>query len=269
MNLILLRVLFGLGLFFILAAVPMSSNARRLQSLELPNGMTSLGIAIELVENDQDFRDLTARPANIQPLQEQQQLDRFLFIPAYLMFFAAAGAYAIVSLDRMRWTGYAIIVLTLAAAICDYCEDSAILYALAHRADPHAANISWWAYPKWAMLYLMLTCTAPLFWRRWNAASLRILGLPFGLYAAFSGGAGLVACAVHHGGRIESAASGLAAPVLFFVFFAPLFYWGVVRGLTRIANFLARSWFTKWIVLWPAWKDASDKKHEMAKPGNP
>jgi hypothetical protein len=254
-----LRLLLILGLISILVSVVMQVNALNFKPVaKLPVGMTSIGIAMELVQSKQDVLDLTADPENRKTLRTQQQLDRFPFIPSYFFFFATLGAYGIVVLDRLRWTGYAIIILVAMAALFDYFEDSGIIYALDHLDDPHPEHIWIWGYLKWGLIYAMLIGTLPLFWRRWKSASLRILGLPFGLYAVFSGAAGVVACFLRHGGRIESAASGLAAPILFFVLFAALFQYGVVRGLTAIALFLKRYRVTRWIVLWPAWKAGKD-----------
>ena len=254
-----LRLLLILGLISILATVVMQANALRFKPVaKLPVGMNSIGIAMELVQSKQDVLDLTADPENRKMLRAQQQLDRFLFIPSYFFFFATLGAYGIVVLDRMRFSGYAITVLVSLAALFDYFEDSGIIYALDHLEDPQPQHIWIWGYLKWGLLYAMLIGTLPLFWRRWKSASLRILGFPFGLYAVFSGAAGVVACCLRHGGRVESAATGLAAPILFFVLFAALFQFGVVRGLTAIALFLRGFAATRWIVLWPTWKAGKD-----------
>jgi hypothetical protein len=239
-----------LAFFLAIASVVMGLHGK-FHTSKLPPGMKSAGIAMELVRTNQDVWDITADPSDQKTLREQQQLDRYLFIPCYLLFFVAMGTYTFVELKGMRWFGIAIALLVIAAAICDYFEDAGIIYALDHLEDPHPLAISSFGYWKWGLIYMMLICTFPLFWRRWHSASLRILGLPFGLYAVFSGGAGAIGCLLQHGGRVESAASGLAAPVLFFVPFVALFHQGTLPGLT----WLAGVWPFRWIVRWPEWKE--------------
>jgi hypothetical protein len=240
-----IRLLFFLGLF--------SINASGLQtpSHPMPNGLTKVGIAIELAGTRREVDDLIQPADNKGILTVQQYLDMALFIPGYLLFFVALGVYGLHCPGWIRRTGWIIIPLAVAGAGCDYFEDFYILRALAGANPPLMA---FWGYAKWALLFMMLIATVPIFFGRWKAASLRILGVPFGLYAFFSGAAGLMACLLRHGGRIESASSGLAAPALFFTFLVAPFHDGIIPGLTRIANWLDRWPFTRWIVRWPEFK---------------
>src|SRR5258708_40198169 len=89
-----------------------------------------------------------------------------------------------------------------------------------------------------------------------SSARFRILGSFLVFSTAFSGGAGILACVLHHPGRVEAAASSFAAPVIFFMPFVAFFYVGGREGLNRIAGWLRNARLRKrrplkWIIDWP------------------
>ncbi len=241
----------GLALLLIAAGIVMMAQAR-FQNPKMPPGLQRPGIAMELVESTQEVEDLANNQQNRQTFHRLQLLDEAMFIPSYVLFFAAAGVFAFRILGWTRWFAAAAVLLVLTAAVFDYREDAAILAALVNPAGCDASAISRAAYWKWGLLFAMLLSLVPLLLRHWDSATLRVLGLPIALYMTFSGVAGLTGCIEGSRQQVESATGGLAAPILFFMPFVPLFYVSAMDGL----NWLAQLPLLKQLVSWPEIKES-------------
>jgi hypothetical protein len=252
------------ALVLMIAGVVMLANAQ-FTVTKVPLSMHSPGVAMELVQSNQDIYNIVGEPSDTSDAAKQnretilllQKLDRWFFIPAYFLFFQSVGIYMTVLLKKARWFGPVICLMVFIAAICDYFEDHWIVWSVQNLDSPNPIAISTFGYSKWGLLFVMLIGLAPLLWRYWpESAALRLLGAILGVYVVFSGAAGLIACALHHGGRVESASNALAAPVVFFMPFVAAFYHGTLQGLNRIANRLTTVKIfgfrpLSWIIEWP------------------
>lgn len=235
--------------FLLIAAAMVMSHASSFEHANVPVGMNSPGIAMELPESDGEVKGLASDSADQQTFWRLQRLDQWMFIPAYVLFFWSAGLYAFLTPGWTKWFGLVIIVLVSSAAVFDYREDGAILYALGNLNDPHAGEIAWAAYWKWGLLYALLVCFVPVLLRRWPSATLRVLGLPLAIYGALSSVTGLLGSISHARVRVESAVPGLALPVIFMLM-VPLFYEGGMSGL----NWLSTLPILKQLMAWPELK---------------
>jgi hypothetical protein len=224
----------------------MSSRAN-FTSPKVPEGLKRPGVAMELVTADAEIAGLANSDVNRKTFKALQRWDELLFIPVYVLSFGSAGMFASKALTRGRWLGIVIIALVVAAAGFDYVEDERILSAL--KSLNGAAGISWAAYRKWGLLFAMLVCFMPFFLRRWNSGTLRVLGVPFALYTAFSGIVGVVSCVYERRPQIEDVAAALAAPVIF-VMLVGLFHRSGMDGLNRLSNWPV----LKQLVAWPELK---------------
>ena len=242
-----------LAFALIAASIWMAILENGLRDPKLPDGMKNPGIAMELVNTPEEVRGLANNPQNLQTLNLLQVWDERLFIPVYVLFYGAGGIFAFRSQRQswLRWFGVAIVVLVAVGAMVDYFEDQAIFGALSDPDHANATDISRTSYVKWGLLYAMLACFVPLFLRRWQSATLRVLGLPFAVYAGFSGVTGVLSCFAGSRQLVESTATGLAAPVLFFMPFLALFHEGAMEGL----NWLGNLPLLKILISWPEIKE--------------
>ena len=242
-----------LALLLVAASVVMTIPTKDFRDPKLPSGMKNPGIAMELVNTTEEVQGLANNSRNQQTLQLVQWLDEWFFIPSYVLFYGATGIFAIQA-QRQRWTrwfGVAILVFVVGAAVFDYLEDQAIYRALADLEHANALDISRVSYVKWGLLYAMLACYVPLFLRRWHSATLRVLGLPFAVYAGISGVTGVLSCFAGSRQLVESTTAGLAAPVIFFMPFVALFHQSAMDGL----NWLAKLPLIRILVSWPEIKE--------------
>lgn len=263
------RLCWILALANIVAASLMMQAAAKFSDRNLPFGMRSPGLAMELVHRVADVYKILGDPSDRSEVAVKdrnailrlQMLDRWLFIPAYSLFFTALGWYAFIELRKTSLSGPLVAALVLAATILDYVEDYRIVHIVQNLdqglSEMDVRAVSTVSYPKWGLLFVMLLSLCPLFFRRWpESAALRILGFITGCYIGFSAVAGVFACVITHAGRVESAASAFAAPVLFFFPFVAFFYHGTLEGLDRTAvafrslEVLGKKPFG-WIVDWP------------------
>jgi hypothetical protein len=247
----------GLALLLIVASIVMTIPTKDFRDPKLPGGMKNAGIAMELVSTTEEVQGLANNTHNQQTLYLMQQWDEWFFIPAYVLFYGAGGIFAFQAQRQSwtRWFGAAILVLVACAAVFDYLEDQAIYRALADLDHANAADISGVSYVKWGLLYAMLACYVPLFLRRWHSATLRILGLPFALYAGFSGVTGVLSCFAGARQQVESTTLALAAPVIFFMPFVALFHQSAMDGL----NWLGNLPLLKILISWPEIKEPPGK----------
>lgn len=245
------RLCCWLALLLALAAAVMSWQAS-FHNPTLPPDMANPGIAMELARNAAEIHGLTNNPQNIDTLHRLQVFDEWLFIPAYTLFFAALGLYAYRVLHwSVRWSGPLVVIFVVVAAFFDYREDSGILAALANLANSQAAPTFHASYTKWSLLFLMLLLLIPLLLRRWQSATLRVLGLLFTIYILLNATPAFVACFFSGRAQIESSSSALAAPVIFFLAFVSLFHTSTMDGL----NWIAALPIIRTVVSWPDIKE--------------
>ena len=246
----------GLALLLIVASIVMTIPTSGFRDPKLPSGMKSPGIAMELVNTREEVQGLANNSQNRQTFNLLQVLDEWMFIPSYVLFYGCAGVFAFRAQQTwLRWFGVAIVVLVATGATFDYLEDQAIFRALADLDHATATDISGVSYVKWGLLYAMLACYVPLFLRRWHSATLRVLGLPFALYAGFSGVTGVLSCFAGARQQVESTTLALAAPVIFFMPFVALFHQSAMDGL----NWLGNLPLVKTLISWPEIKEPPEE----------
>lgn len=126
----------------------------------------------------------------VQAFKENLEFDSRLFIPTYLLLFLSLGACVWAAGPTFRALGALIILVALAAAVCDRFENLCALeflksfevQELGKEGQSAAAAMVLWSRWKWALIFLAAACASPVFlprkdWRRWAGRSLIVPAL--------------------------------------------------------------------------------------------
>lgn len=217
----------------------------------LPEGVQSATMALELIRTP-ELVDQIVWPESRTVASERAQMARairidFGFIPAYALFFALVGLFAIVTLPAStRWVGVIAIGGAMVAALFDIRENLAMLDLLNSRAGPLPRPLS---LVKWTALFVTLGCDSivlvdlgarPL--RRW-------IGILSSVFAVAGAVEGLWGVAYGNDKVIEAAMGRLASAFpLAIVFFATreTLRQGLLPALERLAHWPAVAWLANW-----------------------
>lgn len=146
------------------------------------DGFHSPVIALELVENEQQVRDILAvyEQRNPQPAAEQIrreiQLDNWVIIPVYTLLFLAFSLWLSGSdRPRARALVIALVAGAVGAAASDLAENASILAALESLSQPVVDSIRQASLVKWALLAVLIGLLAVPFLT--HKGWVRIVGL--------------------------------------------------------------------------------------------
>jgi hypothetical protein len=260
---LLIRVTIWTAFLTMAFGLVISSVGRGFSKVELSDGLTRLGLALEVPNDPQQIYEVIGLPSD---QSRQATADRavaarlqywdFCLIPSYMVMFAAAGLLQFKKLEKpWNYAGLLAAIAIFIAGVCDFGEDFGILRAVRATGAGMMADadaIAFWGWTKWELLFAALPFLAPLLLDRSprtlsrRSSLLRWAGLLLGILMIGSGLFGLVACWFRHRGRLSEATVGLVGIPWFFWPLLPLFRDGAVQGLERVANFPLIRWMTSW-----------------------